>query len=187
MFEARELCRLIKGRFNILRSLEVGCGVGLKLLLANQLGFHAAGVEINEKFVSVAKMIVPDAKIHHGNALDFSYSGYDVIYLYCPFSNGEKERELELKILEESSPNTILHFINKTGCSSELKFEEGGDDLKRLLDQFQRWEVNPESGAFRSHFVLHIKTTCEELARLQELREHPRSPIVIGDKGYRAG
>ncbi len=171
MLEIREICRLITDNYRRRsmylqpRFLEVGCGFGLKLLLAQQMGFNTTGIEINKRYISVAKTVSPDAKIHQGNALDFSYSGYDVIYMYCPFEDYKKEHELELKILRECSRHTIVYFAN-SGTLRWMADRDGVGKYQSVVDKFQTWSL--DSYLYSSMF---IKTTKEKFAHLYKLRE----------------
>lgn len=63
--------------------IDVGCGIGTKVLLAQACGTNAWGIELNRKYVEVARSrhIAPK-QIIHGNALKHDYSAYDIIYFY---------------------------------------------------------------------------------------------------------
>jgi len=71
--------------------LDIGCGIGNVVRLAEVIGFSAYGLEYNKKIYEVAKrfVCVPNA-IKKGNMLTFKgYHKYDVLYYYQPIcSNG---------------------------------------------------------------------------------------------------
>ena len=89
------------------RLLDVGCGIGNIMLLANHTGFQCSGIEHNSKLVKRA--FYPEAykygdrpNIMHGDALDFQdYDKFDIIYYYCPIANHKKEYALE-KLIEDN-------------------------------------------------------------------------------------
>lgn len=97
--------------------IDVGCGIGSKVFLANGHGFHAHGIEFREEYVEVAKKLVSSSYsgngcktplIIKGDALKFDYSQFDVIYFYCPIANYEKEKELEKLIIKTAKPGAVI-------------------------------------------------------------------------------
>lgn len=92
--------------------LDVGCGLGTKLLLANRLGFAAFGIEKDRHYVKVAKHLVgKSCGVECRDALTFDYKGFDVIYFYCPLCQKNLQVALEARIIETASPGTL--FIPK--------------------------------------------------------------------------
>ena len=117
-----------------LKFIDVGCGIGTKVLLAQLQGCEAYGLEINPKYVAVARRLLPDIgpfdtpksrclkrkravpRIIRGDALTFDYSPYDIIYFYCPqrkVSNGKGmmvsfEMQLEEQILKTATPGSVV-------------------------------------------------------------------------------
>lgn len=89
--------------------VDVGCGIGTKLVLAKQFyKFDLAGIECYPDYVKVARELVPYAKIIEGNALDQDYSAYDVIYFYCPACNKDIQTKLEARIIETAKPGAYV-------------------------------------------------------------------------------
>jgi len=97
--------------------LDAGCGIGNIILLANQLGFDADGIEIDNRNLRIGKAIASrqnywslnGIKITKGNILTFKhYSKYDVIYFYCPLSDHVKEVEFENKITDEIKVGAVI-------------------------------------------------------------------------------
>ena len=66
--------------------IDVGCGIGTKVLIAKQFCLDYYGIEINKKYVEVARKLLGDYKktILQGDARKHDYSPYDIIYFYCP-------------------------------------------------------------------------------------------------------
>lgn len=91
--------------------LDVGCGPGTKMRIAQKLfGFDVYGVEIDPALAAEAGRHFPEGRVATGNAFsdDWSYSAYDLIWLYRPFRDSASEYRLEQKIIGQMSPGAIL-------------------------------------------------------------------------------
>lgn len=97
-----------------LRFLDVGCGGGMKVLLAAEIFEQADGFDFDPNYVAAAQraMVQMNAKrcrVFEENALSFEYyAQYDVIYFYQPMSNFEALEALEDRIVQTARPGTIL-------------------------------------------------------------------------------
>jgi SAM-dependent methyltransferase len=88
------------------RFLDVGCGLGSKVWLAQSLGFDAYGLEINPKYVEVAKECVGTEHIICHDGLTYQdYDRFDVIYFYNPMPTDE----LESVILKTAKDGAIVY------------------------------------------------------------------------------
>ena len=94
--------------------VDVGCGTGLKLLLAKTFfDFHVTGIEINPSLVKISKQYAPrynyikngiseNVVIHEIDAREFNnYHEFDIIYFYCPIKLVNLQRQLETRIFSE--------------------------------------------------------------------------------------
>ena len=89
--------------------IDVGCGIGTKVLLAQHMGFNAHGIDLNRRYVALARRLTrQNHKIILGNALEHDYSGYDVIYFYKPFKNDYLEEQLEAHLIGTAQPGAIF-------------------------------------------------------------------------------
>jgi SAM-dependent methyltransferase len=90
--------------------LDVGSGIGTKLLLAKELfGLNAQGLEYDSKMAAYANRYHRSTVIL--NALDVKparYAYFDVIWLYRPFRDGFKQAQLEHLIFEHMKPGAII-------------------------------------------------------------------------------
>jgi SAM-dependent methyltransferase len=82
------------------RFLEVGCGSGRNVIIARDCGLLALdrifGFDINTMQIAAGRRSLDlDEEIGEGDALDFDYSGWDVIFSYRPFSDPVLQRRLE--------------------------------------------------------------------------------------------
>ena len=90
--------------------LDVGCGTGTKMTLAQEIyGLQPWGLEIDEAMYQQAHARFPDTTAQ-GSALVYTYiySDADVIWLYRPFRDPDKQAELEKLIMERMKHGAIL-------------------------------------------------------------------------------
>lgn len=105
---------LALGREAPVSFLDVGCGVGLKVLQAAQVFEIAQGLEYDNSRVTVADQLVrrpyrPDDKVWQADALHYQgYAGHDVIYAYKPLSFHDLLVQMEQRIVEQARPGTVL-------------------------------------------------------------------------------
>src|SRR5690606_17323835 len=87
------------------RFLDVGCGLGNKVWIAQVLGFDAYGLEINQRYVDIARDYIGARRIicHDGTTFQ-DYSQYDVIYFYNPMPS----MELETAIVSKAKKGAII-------------------------------------------------------------------------------
>jgi hypothetical protein len=86
--------------------LELGAGIGTKVLAARRLGIDGYGIEINPVYVDEAMRI--GAQVALGDVRKASVSGHGVVYLNHPLADETAERELEQRVQAELSPGAIL-------------------------------------------------------------------------------
>jgi SAM-dependent methyltransferase len=97
-----------------LRFVDVGCGGGMKVLLAAEMFEQAEGYDFDPNYVAAAKKAVVQmnlqrCRIFEANALSFEeYENYDVIYFYQPMSDSNGLEVLEERIARQARPGTIL-------------------------------------------------------------------------------
>ena len=89
--------------------LDVGCGPGTKMQIAQVLfGLQAYGIEIDKDMAAAAEKLFPQ-RVTAKDALDCSgYDQYDLIWLYRPFRDRDKELALEQKIIDAMKPGAII-------------------------------------------------------------------------------
>ena len=110
---ARRTC-LAVGRKAPLSFIDVGCGVGLKVLQAAEVFEISQGLEYD-----ATRVVVADHLIHHmrrsldkvfqADALDYEgYGDFDVIYTYKPFSSMDLLIQMEQRMIEQAKPGTVF-------------------------------------------------------------------------------
>jgi hypothetical protein len=97
-----------------LRFLDVGCGVGLKVLVAAEMMAVADGLEYQPDLARAAgRMLrragIDGARVVAADALTFDgFGGYDVIYFYKPIHTPDVLAEMEARIIAQARDGTIL-------------------------------------------------------------------------------
>jgi SAM-dependent methyltransferase len=88
------------------RFLDVGCGLGNKVWLAQTIGFDAYGIEINQNYADIAGECVGKNRIFCHDGITFpDYDQYDVIYFYNPMPSDE----LETAIITNAKKDAIIY------------------------------------------------------------------------------
>jgi trans-aconitate methyltransferase len=89
--------------------VDVGCGIGTKLVLAHVMGFAVTGIECREQYAATAHWVCPDAKIENADARGYwPYDAFDVVYMYRPIQSGEGQAALDAWIYERARPGALL-------------------------------------------------------------------------------
>lgn len=109
-------CRLLRARKHAgpTRFLDVGCGGGVKVVLASELFDTADGLDIDQGYVetagrTLAAMRATRCRVFQADGLTFDgYADYDVIYFYQPMSDQDGLMRLERRIAETAAPGAIL-------------------------------------------------------------------------------
>lgn len=129
-----------RGRF-----VDVGCGIGDKVLLAHASGLFetVSGIEYNRMTSVHAHMIMDnmrlDAAIHNGDAFDVDFGRFDFIYLYMPINKREKLIELYKHIARTMPVNGL---IMEVGAKEEVRqaFEEMAEEDTEVIVGFEEKE-----------------------------------------------
>ncbi len=99
-----------RGKNHKLKFLDVGCGLGIKPLLAKFANFESYGIDLNPDYCAIATSL--GIEVECVNALEYQkYNLFDVIYWYLPIKKPLKEFDLELKIFKEANSGAILYPI----------------------------------------------------------------------------
>jgi SAM-dependent methyltransferase len=115
-----------------LRFLDVGCGLGNKVWIAQELGFDAYGIEINQKYVEIASEYIGADRIFCHDGVTFEdYAQYDVIYFYNPMPSVE----LENAILAKGKKGAIIYHAIGLRSQPSRAFERLSAHVMRLTDE----------------------------------------------------
>jgi SAM-dependent methyltransferase len=89
------------------RFLDVGCGIGSKLVLMHYLGWETAGIDRHEPYLDAARELVPEADLTLADAFDLDSFETDVLYMYRPMVSDADEDRLEAHVLSRLRPGTV--------------------------------------------------------------------------------
>jgi len=96
------------------RFLDVGCGGGVKVLLAAGFFDAADGLEYDPGYAAAARDLfaataATRCRAIRGDALAFrDYGDYDVVYFFQPMSDRDNLRAMEDRIVPQVRPGTVL-------------------------------------------------------------------------------
>ncbi len=127
---------LAMGRTGQVSFLDMGCGVGLKLVQAAEFFDVVHGVEYDAERAEVAGSLIERSRraqdrATQGDALTFDdYGQYDVIYAYKPLSDPELLQAMERRMIAQARPDTILILPY---FEIDFRFDDLG--LTRLSDK----------------------------------------------------
>lgn len=91
--------------------IDVGCGIGSKVLLADHadFGITAKGIEFRKEYIELARRVAGNSdKIIHGDAFDHDFKPYDIIYFYCPIHIPDQERKLEEHLFKTAKKGALF-------------------------------------------------------------------------------
>ena len=94
--------------------LDIGCGVGTKILGASWFFRFVAGIELDPGYAAAGRKLLnraglSGAELFEQDALEFDdYHSYNIIYLFRPISDDELLFRLEKQIVESVAPRTII-------------------------------------------------------------------------------
>lgn len=111
------VARLLLAAWNVTpgrRFLEVGCGIGTKMQLAQNLGFNTFGIEIVPELAAEARreglnVIGVDARSWPG------YAEFDTVYVNHPLLDSSAEQEFERELHQAMRPGSVLVAVNDCG------------------------------------------------------------------------
>jgi SAM-dependent methyltransferase len=113
------------------RFLDVGCGLGGKVWIADALGFSSFGLEINPAYARIARECVGADRVFCSNALSFDdFSSYDVIYFYNPMPSAE----LETAILNAAKKGAIIYHAIELQTNPARPFSRLSPRVLRLTE-----------------------------------------------------
>ena len=94
--------------------LDVGCGIGLKVLGAAQFFETAQGLDYDQTRIEIAQNLVahkdrPNDRAFQADGITFGgYGDYDVIYAYQPMADEALQIQMDRHIAATARPGTVL-------------------------------------------------------------------------------
>ncbi len=118
------------------RFLDVGCGIGNILLVAEQYGFDVFGFEKDEASCRFAMEILGKERVWLEDAWKFEkYADFDVVYFFRPLPEAGPQSKLEQLIEDRIKPGAILIGNLRLGTSIEED-----QRFTRLHEDFPIWQ-----------------------------------------------
>ncbi len=90
------------------RFLDVGCGIGTKLVLMSAYGWNVAGIDRYEPYLEVAAELCPEADLRLADLRDVESFDADLVYMYRPGVSEQHAREFETHVIERLTSGTVL-------------------------------------------------------------------------------
>lgn len=111
-----------------IRFLEVGCGIGTKCGIARAHGMQSAGFDLKDEYVALARKIFLECTFDQGNAFDFDYGGYDLVYYHVPFNEDSMLFQLETRILLQIPVGSVLFVTRFSDALQQTIYDK--DNIK---------------------------------------------------------
>ncbi len=108
LFGYRPYSRMYHGRPSF---LDIGCGAGNICLLANAVGMHANGLDLDEVMLKHGRKFVTthNAHLFKANALTYrKYGDYDILYSWRPMADPELWEALQRRLIEEAKLEALI-------------------------------------------------------------------------------
>jgi SAM-dependent methyltransferase len=123
------------------RFIDIGCGIGNVLLVAEQMDFDVWGIEKDEFPFKVAAKLIGSRRVSQTDIWQYDeYATFKVIYYFRPFHDGDLQRKFELFIEDQLQPGGIL--IANRKMSKEIDTDQR---FKRLDENMPVWlKINNE-------------------------------------------
>jgi trans-aconitate methyltransferase len=111
------------------RFLDIGCGPGTKMLIAQDLfGLHAVGIDRVPEYVTAARLLGLNAS--EADAADYgNYAGYDILWFYRPIRDPGLQAALEKTVWDQMAPGAVVIGAN---------LEAPPPDHHVILDDWER-------------------------------------------------
>lgn len=91
--------------------LDVGSGYGIKLALAEALGWRPFGIERYQPYASVSTRLFPNIDVQVVNAFEYeSYDKFDLVYSYRLCIDLDDQRQLTSHIVSRMKPGALFFF-----------------------------------------------------------------------------
>ncbi len=107
--------------------LDVGCGIGNILLVAEQFMFDVYGFEKDTYPYEIASRLIGENKILQEDIWTYpDYDKFDVVYYFRPFSDHEPQKKFE-RLIEDSMKQggiLIANHKNNDDIAQDSRFEK---------------------------------------------------------------
>lgn len=138
---ARDLLRSQKKMRPGVTFMDVGCGIGNVLLMAELMDFTVYGIEKDEYPYKIAKKLLSEACVAQDDIWQFDrFADFDVIYYFRPFAEKKLQLRFEKLIEDTLKPGGILIANRKM----DLDIDQD-PRFRRLTEQWPVWQKQEET------------------------------------------
>ncbi len=122
-------------RISDLSFIDIGCGIGNILLLAEMMEFQVSGIEKDTASLATARELVGEDLVSEIDIWQFDKLGsYDLIYYFRPFSKKELQVKFEHMVENKLKPGGILIANRKMDNTVDSK-----TDFTRITPELPVW------------------------------------------------
>ena len=133
---ARDLLRQEKRMRPGVSFIDVGCGIGNVMLMAELMDFDVYGIEKDEYPYTIAKKLMGEKCVAQDDIWEFDrFDQFDVIYYFRPFAEKSMQLKFEQLMEEKLKPGGILIANRKMDMSID-----DNPDFRRLEEQWPVWQ-----------------------------------------------
>lgn len=121
-----------------LKFIDIGCGIGNILLLAELMEFEIFGIEKDTSSLEIARNLIGDAAVSQENIWNYTrLNEFDVVYYFRPFCEKTHQLRFEQRVEDHLKPGAILIANRKMSNSVD-------DDprFQRLSSHLPVWYCN---------------------------------------------
>jgi len=112
------------------RFVDIGCGFGNVMLMAEQLDFQVSGLEKDEASLEVAGSLFEPEQLIREDIRDFSgYDQFDIIYYFCPLTEGQREFEIFVEDRMKKGAILIANYKRSQDIYKDARFKKLSADL----------------------------------------------------------
>ncbi len=118
-----------------LKCIDIGCGIGNILLLAELLEFDVFGIEKDPASLPIARHLVGEAQVAEADIWTFGHlADFDVLYYFRPFCEKTRQVKFERLVEQQCKPGAILIANRKMdqGIDTDSRFF-------RIAQEFPVW------------------------------------------------
>ncbi len=124
-----------------LRFLDIGCGIGNILLLAELMDFEVFGIEKDTGSLSIACSLVGEESVGREDIWNYTKIGeFDVVYYFRPFCEKKRQLLFEQRIEDSLKPGAIL--IANRKMSNNINEDHR---YRRVSERWPVWYRNQEA------------------------------------------
>ncbi len=113
--------------------VDIGCGFGNVMLFAEQLDFRVFGLEKDEASLEVARSLFEADQLIEEDIRSFAgYDQFDIIYYFCPLTEGERQFERFVEDRMKKGAILIANYKRSQAINTDSRF-------KRLATELPIW------------------------------------------------